>query len=69
MVTNVITPILMMQNLLFVMKREREKLMCLKNIGFLMSVEQIRESEKYTEDGIDRYEFTEMFQDFLSIVD
>ena len=35
----------------------------------LMSAEQIRAAEKYTEDGIDRYEFTEMFQDFLSIVD
>ncbi|MEE4262095.1 MAG: AAA family ATPase [Desulfobacteraceae bacterium] len=41
----------------------------LEKYWVLMSAEQIRDAEKYTEDGIDRYEFTEMFQDFLSIVD
>jgi len=34
-----------------------------------MNAEQIREVEKYTIDGIDKYEFTEMFSDFLNIVD
>ncbi len=34
----------------------------------LMSAEQIREVEKYTEDGVERYEFTDMFQDFLGMV-
>ena len=34
-----------------------------------MTVDQIREVEKYQEWGEDKYEFTEMFQDFLSLVD
>lgn len=34
-----------------------------------MSFEQIREVETYYEDQTERYEFTEMFQDFLSIVE
>lgn len=33
-----------------------------------MTCEQIREMEKYEEDGQERYEFTEMFADFFSIV-
>ena len=34
-----------------------------------MTCEQIREVEKYIEDGQEKYEFTEMFNDFLSLVD
>ncbi|PLY09215.1 MAG: lantibiotic ABC transporter [Arcobacter sp.] len=34
-----------------------------------MNVEQIREVEKYNIDGIDKYEFTEMFNDFLELAD
>ncbi len=30
-----------------------------------MSDEQIREVEKYNDNGTDRYEFTEMFADFF----
>lgn len=35
----------------------------------LMSAEQIREVERYTENGNEYYEFTDMFTDFLSIVE
>ena len=34
----------------------------------LMTTEQIREVEKYQDNGVEKYEFTEMFNDFLSIV-
>lgn len=34
-----------------------------------MSADQIREVEKYSDEGTEKYEFTEMFQDFLGIVD
>ncbi|MDO5714847.1 MAG: ATP-dependent endonuclease [Tissierellia bacterium] len=35
-----------------------------------MSIQQIREAEKYIDDkGVERFEFTEMIEDFLSIVD
>lgn len=40
----------------------------LETYWVLMSAEQIREVEKYTDEGVDRYEFTEMFQDFLDTV-
>lgn len=40
----------------------------LETYWVLMSAEQIREVEKYTDEGTDRYEFTEMFQDFLDTV-
>lgn len=34
----------------------------------LMSADQIREVEKYSDEGTEKYEFTEMFQDFLGLV-
>lgn len=34
-----------------------------------MTAQQIREVEVYNDNGMDRYEFTEMFTDFLSIVE
>jgi len=40
----------------------------LENYWTLMSIEQIREVEKYDNNGTERYEFTEMFTDLLSIV-
>ncbi len=40
----------------------------LENYWTLMSTEQIREVEKYDDNGTDRYEFTEIFTDFLTIV-
>jgi predicted ATP-dependent endonuclease of OLD family len=40
----------------------------LENYWTLMSTEQIREVEMYNDNGTDRYEFTEMFADLLSIV-
>jgi len=40
----------------------------LENYWVSMSAEQIREVERYTEDGAERFEFTEMFQDFISLV-
>lgn len=33
-----------------------------------MSFEQIREVEKFTENGVEQYEFTNMFNDFISLV-
>lgn len=41
------------------------KSMVLENYWVLMTCDQIREVEKYEEDGVDKYEFTEMFTDFL----
>lgn len=41
----------------------------LEDYWTLMTAEQIREVERYSDNGIDKYEFTEMFSDFLSIVD
>ena len=40
----------------------------LENYWTLMTTEQIREVERYNDNGTDRYEFTEMFTDLLSIV-
>jgi len=40
----------------------------LEDYWVLMSSAQIREVEKYQENGTDRYEFTEMLNDFLSLV-
>ncbi|WP_020532036.1 AAA family ATPase [Flexithrix dorotheae] len=40
----------------------------LENYWTLMTTEQIREVEKYDDNGTDRFEFTEMFSDFLSLV-
>ncbi len=40
----------------------------IENYWTLMSTEQIREVEKYDDNGTERYEFTEMFNDLLSIV-
>jgi hypothetical protein len=40
----------------------------LENYWTLMSTEQIREVEMYNDNGTDKYEFTEMFADLLSIV-
>lgn len=34
----------------------------------LMTAEQIRETERYIDAGVERFEFTEMFTDFLSLV-
>ena len=40
----------------------------LEDYWTLMTAEQIREVEHYLDNGTDKYEFTEMFNDFLSIV-
>lgn len=40
----------------------------LENYWTLMTTDQIREVEKYNDNGKDRFEFSEMFTDFLSIV-
>ncbi|HEY9016847.1 AAA family ATPase [Thiomicrospira sp.] len=40
----------------------------LENYWTLMTTEQIRDVEKYIENGQEKYEFTEMFTDFLSLV-
>ena len=34
-----------------------------------MSCEQIREVERYIDDGVERFELTEMFKDFLTLGD
>ena len=41
----------------------------LENYWVLMNAEQIREVERYTEEGTEKHEFTEMFQDFFGLVD
>ncbi len=41
----------------------------LENYWTLMTTEHIREVEKYDDNGTDRFEFTEMFTDFLSIIE
>jgi putative ATP-dependent endonuclease of the OLD family len=41
----------------------------LEDYWVLMSCEQIREVERYFENGVERFEFTEMFDDFLSLTD
>jgi len=41
----------------------------LENYWLLMTAEQIREAEKYEDSGTIKYEFTEMFADFLSLAD
>ncbi len=41
----------------------------LEDYWVLMSCEQIRETEKYVEGGVEHFEFTEMFADFLSLAD
>ena len=41
----------------------------LEDYWTLMSCEQIRESEKYLDGQVERFEFTEMFIDFLSLAD
>lgn len=33
-----------------------------------MTIGQIREVERYDDNGMDRYEFTKIFRDFLSLV-
>jgi predicted ATP-dependent endonuclease of OLD family len=48
-------------------KRTR-KANVLENYWILMTTEQIRDAEKYNEDGQEKYEFTEMFNDFISLV-
>lgn len=43
------------------------KKMILETYWVTMTCDQIREVERYSEDGADRFEFTEMFQEFLSL--
>lgn len=40
----------------------------LEDYWVLMTADQIREVERYDDNGAERYEFTEMFTDFLSLV-
>ncbi len=40
----------------------------IENYWTIMTAEQIREVEKYDDNGNNKYEFTEMFNDFLSLV-
>lgn len=41
----------------------------LEEYWILMTCEQIREVERYTDGIVERFEFTEMFEDFLSLTD
>jgi len=50
-------------------KKGTRKTNILEDYWAKMTFEQIREVEKYTDNGLDKYEFTEMFTDFLSLVD
>ncbi|MBZ9631547.1 hypothetical protein LB465_12215 [Salegentibacter sp. LM13S] len=46
-----------------------KKSIILETFWTRMTVDQIREMEKYSEEGNDRYEFTEMFSDLLTVAD
>jgi len=43
--------------------------MVLETYWVMMSCDQIREVEMYVENGVGKYEFTEMFMDFLSLTE
>ncbi|MBT4790660.1 MAG: AAA family ATPase [Halobacteriovoraceae bacterium] len=43
--------------------------MVLEDYWVKMSAEQIRETEKYLDGEVEKYEFTDMFKDFLSLVE
>lgn len=45
------------------------KSVVLENYWVLMTSDQIREVEKYVEDGVEKFEFTEMFRDFLVLTE
>ncbi len=49
-------------------EKSTKKTLILETYWTQMSVQQIREVEMYNDAGTDKYEFTEMFTDFLSIV-
>lgn len=49
-------------------EKSTKKSLILETYWSNMTAEQIREVEKYNENGVDKYEFTEMFTDFLSLV-
>lgn len=53
---------------LIAVEKTSRKQNVLEDYWTLMTAEQIRQVEKYSEDGTDKYELTEMFTDFLSIV-
>ena len=48
-------------------EKSTKKELILETFWTRMTAEQIREMEKYDENGIEHYEFSEMFQDFLDI--
>ncbi len=50
-------------------KKGSRKTNVLEDYWTRMTSEQIREVEKYTDCGLEKYEFTEMFNDFLELVD
>lgn len=50
-------------------KKGTRKTNILEDYWTKMTAEQIREVEKYTDGGLEKYEFTEMFNDFLELVD
>jgi len=50
-------------------KKGSRKTNVLEDYWTKMTSEQIREVEKYTDNGLEKFEFTEMFKDFLELVD
>jgi putative ATP-dependent endonuclease of the OLD family len=49
-------------------EKSTKKELLLEKYWTRMSADQIREVERYDENGLFRYEFSEMFQDFLNVV-
>lgn len=49
-------------------EKSTKKSLILETYWTRMTPEQIREVEKYNDNGTDKYEFTDMFTDFLSLV-
>ena len=50
-------------------EKSTKKTLILETYWTRMTSEQIREVEMYNDNGTNKYEFTEMFNDFLSVVD
>ena len=55
--------------ILIARKKGTRKQNVIEDYWIKMTCEQIREVEKYIEDDQEKYEFTEMFNDFLSLID
>ena len=49
-------------------EKSTKKELILERFWTRMTAEQIREVEQYDDNGTTRYEFSEMFQDFINVI-